>query len=693
MAKFIAVDHRGRKTECANREHAERVAGPHGKVIVQNPVPRPYRGQHRPPWYSGLDETDAQYGERLARIHKGDEFERQNREARNAWHATAEGQAYLAAKAADDARRAKEFAAKWAKEKRLAAKERKATRDAGRVPNPGGARQRARGVRAKSRYVDREVQIVDGTLSPGWHHAREMGFAADFRKDAANAPRKKPSDSTLAQTRESYIASAKEAIADAAQYRPRLPNPGGAKQRARGTRSHGTATVALDGGLFSAGGMHASALEAAARARRNLKAGKQSREKEEHRRALARAGRNRPRLPNPDPRIRVGVGITAIVEYFDGSDGWNRKGYSWSIPATSGVASESFETKRDALVDLRQALEEAIAEGMGEFDLAALNKVLGPKLNPSSGARQRGRDVRDYRNIYPSRSGQHAQWLTAAGRFRAQGDVGSHAAALHYAEAVRAPMPNPSNAEKNSLKAMEGTVSWIVKQKGQGAAAVFDGYWFPFRSEAAAKSFAAWAQEKSGVPFFAGAWVDRPDYRTEKWLATTRVDRVRNPSGAKQRARGVRSFEGPRGFVTLPVNAAAANARAITRASEYRKVKGPTAPHAEVRAAHGRLLAHAKRARSVNPESRLNRAPTLYCDTANGDRMTIARFHETAGNYGHNVAGLMFVDYEPATLRIKGRQRIRLSKHSDAVDYAGLSPAPARLLRAASQHDLSTIIS
>jgi len=60
--------------------------------------------------------------------------------------------------------------------------------------------------------------------------------------------------------------------------------------------------------------------------------------------------------------------------------------------------------------------------------------------------------------------------------------------------------------------------------------------------------------------------------------------------------------------------------------------------------------------------------------------MCIARFPDSAADIGRHVRGLLFVGYDPETLRIVHTQRIALCDDSDAVDLDAMWPDCAALV-------------
>lgn len=96
---------------------------------------------------------------------------------------------------------------------------------------------------------------------------------------------------------------------------------------------------------------------------------------------------------------------------------------------------------------------------------------------------------------------------------------------------------------------------------------------------------------------------------------------------------------------------------------------------------HARKLRHRLgiRRKATNPALYLSREPKVSIAGAHG-RMAVAKFADPyVGN--EFINGLMFVDYDPETLRIAGRQRIATAKGKDTADYAALWPDAASLLR------------
>lgn len=79
----------------------------------------------------------------------------------------------------------------------------------------------------------------------------------------------------------------------------------------------------------------------------------------------------------------------------------------------------------------------------------------------------------------------------------------------------------------------------------------------------------------------------------------------------------------------------------------------------------------------------LDREPKTHIATTAGMRTCVARFHDPALEIGRNVRGLLWVDYDPATLYVVATQRIWLCDDSDAVDLSRLSAESVHLLAAA----------
>lgn len=84
--------------------------------------------------------------------------------------------------------------------------------------------------------------------------------------------------------------------------------------------------------------------------------------------------------------------------------------------------------------------------------------------------------------------------------------------------------------------------------------------------------------------------------------------------------------------------------------------------------------------KAKNPAMYLSREPQVSIPSAQG-RMAVVKF---ADPYVGNdfVNGLMFVDYDPKTLRATGQQRIATAKGKDTPDYDALWSDVANLLRA-----------
>ena len=68
--------------------------------------------------------------------------------------------------------------------------------------------------------------------------------------------------------------------------------------------------------------------------------------------------------------------------------------------------------------------------------------------------------------------------------------------------------------------------------------------------------------------------------------------------------------------------------------------------------------------------SRLSARPAHSLATGVGSRrLGVARFPDSAPDIGRNVRGLLFVDFDPETLQVHSRQRIRLKNNSDEADW------------------------
>jgi hypothetical protein len=100
------------------------------------------------------------------------------------------------------------------------------------------------------------------------------------------------------------------------------------------------------------------------------------------------------------------------------------------------------------------------------------------------------------------------------------------------------------------------------------------------------------------------------------------------------------------------------------------------------KASNPKVAKKSKVAKKVNPALYLSHEPKVSIAGVHG-RMAVAKFADPyVGN--EFINGLMFVDYDPNTLRIAGRQRIATAKGKDTADYAALWPDAASLLRASS---------
>lgn len=72
---------------------------------------------------------------------------------------------------------------------------------------------------------------------------------------------------------------------------------------------------------------------------------------------------------------------------------------------------------------------------------------------------------------------------------------------------------------------------------------------------------------------------------------------------------------------------------------------------------------------------KLDNAPVVHLNGA-----CIARFVDSAPEIGRHVRGLIFVGFDPASLKVRWTQRIALRDDSDAVDTDSLHPEIAALL-------------
>lgn len=204
----------------------------------------------------------------------------------------------------------------------------------------------------------------------------------------------------------------------AANWQTRNPSSG-SKQRTRGTRIE-VAQDWVDGKKFVAKGALAARAERSAHVARDrfgdmlarsrqpvdtnwgtfLGPGARKHEAElraDHAKYLADARANRPQLPNPHHRtitLQVGGGRKAVIKFMV----WPLYGvgYGWEIPNTNGLCTELWQTPRDAMEDLRDAMRED-AEATGDvWDTAQVEAAIAkePARNPSSGAKQRTRGTR-----------------------------------------------------------------------------------------------------------------------------------------------------------------------------------------------------------------------------------------------------------------------------------------------------------
>lgn len=177
--------------------------------------------------------------------------------------------------------------------------------------NPGGAKQRARKVRD---YSD----DFNFNLGSQINQNEDLNAAARSRGKARVCMSLGSRSSVdVYKLRHKANIELSRAHRESSDTRGRLPNPGGAKQRARGTRAWkgevvnlGHDTVWTDDGprsvpygysIPTAGDESAGYLNAAAARRGMIKAGNKHKGKQYHAELLADARKHHPRLPNPAP--------------------------------------------------------------------------------------------------------------------------------------------------------------------------------------------------------------------------------------------------------------------------------------------------------------------------------------------------------------------------------------------------------
>lgn len=251
-------------------------------------------------------------------------------------------------------------------------------------------------------------------------------------------------------------------------------NPGGAKQRARGTRAF-SMRYAVDQ-ANKPGAMHAYAMEMAEVAR---KAG----DKAEHGHYLAQARGVRSEHPGMDDAITtLGLRLLSFRAklVFEAQRDTARRGsgdtHFVATKLTDPKASaftHYFEAPAGASADVAAMVEDYNAHSYGEETrtLAEQREIVatrfGKVANPSSGAKQRARNTRGIRGQidpsmtgWPSDGSHHGWTMTEAAELRAEGRkypawdysgqrvdrgiVKQHAEYMDYARSKRPALPNPS---------------------------------------------------------------------------------------------------------------------------------------------------------------------------------------------------------------------------------------------------------